>query len=100
MPKADRMFGLSRLMEQCPGIKPFVYLFIAVVLIIWGEVYISGAATIEDLEGNLGAVVGMEYYSIDEIVVLVGPAWGYNVSRAGIVTLDDGEFDLKEVVTT
>jgi hypothetical protein len=34
------MFGLSRLMEQCPGIRPFVYGFIALVIIIWAEVYL------------------------------------------------------------
>jgi len=97
MPKADQMFGLSRLMEQCPGIKPFVYGFIALIIIIWAEMYLCGAATISDLEGDLERVVGIEYYSIDEIIVLVGPAWGYNVSRSGIVSLDGGEFDLMGV---
>jgi len=94
VPKADRMFGISRLMEQCPEIKPFIYGFIALMIIIWAEIYISGAVTVSDLEGDLETVVGIEYYSFDEIMVLVGPAWGYNVSRDGIVTLNDGEFDL------
>lgn len=40
MPKADRMFGLSRLMEQYPEIKPLVYLFMALVIIIWVEMYL------------------------------------------------------------
>jgi hypothetical protein len=40
MPKADQMFGLARLMEQYPGIKPFIYGFIALVIIIWAEVYL------------------------------------------------------------
>lgn len=97
MPKADRMFGLSRLMEQYPGIRPFIYGFIVMIIIIWGAAYLGDAATIADLEEDLASVPGIEYYSIDEIVVLVGPAWGYNVNRAGIVTLDDGEFDLREV---
>ena len=98
MPKADQMFGLSRLMEQCPEIKPFVYGFIALIIIIWAETYLCGAATIEDLAGDLEEIVGIEYYSFDEIVVVVGIGWGYNVSRDGIVMLNDGEFDLREVI--
>jgi hypothetical protein len=41
MPKADRMFGLSRIMEQYPGIKPFIYGFIVMVIIIWAEVCLT-----------------------------------------------------------
>ena len=98
MPKADQMFGLARIMEQCPGIKPFIYGFIVMVIIIWTGVHLGDAATISDLEDDLGAVVGIEYYSLDEIMFLVGPAWGYNVSQDGIVTLNDGEFDLREMI--
>lgn len=40
MPKADRMFGFSQLMEQYPETKPFIYGFIALVIIIWVEMYL------------------------------------------------------------
>ncbi len=94
MPKADRMFGLSRLMEQCNAVKYAVICIVIILMLVWWAAYLGDAATSEDLERDLAVVVGIEYYSIDEIMVAVGPAWGYNVSRDGIVTLDDGEFDL------
>ena len=37
----------------------------------------------------MGRVEGLEGYTLDELVVLVGPAWGYDVSREGIVALAD-----------
>lgn len=98
MPKADQMFGFARLSRRYPETKWFVALVVGLVLVFWGVANYGDAATITDLEGDLEEVVGIEYYSIDEIMFLVGPAWGYNVSQDGIVTLDDGEFDLRDVI--
>lgn len=98
MPKADRMFGLFRLMEQCPEVKYAAICIIIIIMLAWGSVYLGEAATIADLEKDLASVPGIEYYSFDEIMVLVGPAWGYNVIRSGMVSLDDGEFDLMSVI--
>ena len=44
---------------------------------------------IADLRADLARVEGLEGYTLDELVVLVGPAWGYDVSREGIVALAD-----------
>lgn len=52
------------------------------------------AATLADLGADLARVEGLEGYTLDELMVLVGVAWGYNCSREGVVTLVDGTFDL------
>lgn len=57
----------------------------------------SNGATIADLETDLATIEDIESYSFDELVTLVGPAWNYDVPRNGIVTLDDGIFDLREL---
>jgi hypothetical protein len=44
-------------------------------------------------------LLGYENYSIEELAVLVGVAWGYNATESGMVYLDDGTiFDLSEVI--
>jgi proline dehydrogenase len=53
---------------------------------------ISGGATIEDLVNDLERIP--ENTTIDEIIFIVGCAWNYNVSENGIVTLEDGHYDL------
>lgn len=53
---------------------------------------ISGGATIEDLVNDLERIP--ENTTTDEIIFIVGCAWNYNVSENGIVTLEDGYYDL------
>ena len=61
-------------------------------LIMLVLVGISGGATIEDLVNDLERIP--ENTTIDEIIFIVGCAWNYNVSENGIVTLEDGYYDL------
>ena len=61
-------------------------------LIMLVLVGISGGATIEDLVNDLERIP--ENTTTDEIIYVVGCAWNYNVSENGIVTLDDGYYDL------
>lgn len=97
MPKADQFFGLGKLMEQYPESKYFIALIIGLTLVLWGCANYGEAATLAALKSDLSSIEGIEYYSLDEFMVIVGPAWGYNVSRDGIVTLVDGKVDLKTV---
>jgi len=53
---------------------------------------ISGGATIEDLVNDLERIP--ENTTTDEIIFVVSCAWNYNVSENGIVTLEDGYYDL------
>jgi len=53
---------------------------------------ISGRATIEDLVNDLERIP--ENTTTDEIIFVVSCAWNYNVSENGIVTLEDGYYDL------
>lgn len=53
---------------------------------------ISGGATIEDLVNDLERIP--ENTTTDEIIFIVSCAWNYNVSENGIVTLEDGYYDL------
>jgi hypothetical protein len=61
-------------------------------LIMLVLVGISGGATIEDLVNDLERIP--ENTTTDEIIFIVGCAWNYNVSENGIVTLEDGYYDL------
>jgi len=61
-------------------------------LIMLVLVGISGGATIEDLVNDLERIP--ENTTTDEIIFVVGCAWNYNVSENGIVTLEDGYYDL------
>lgn len=45
-----------------------------------------------DLWGNLTRLQRGEF-TLDELMVIVGVAWGYNVSKDGIVTLPGGDTD-------
>jgi hypothetical protein len=62
-------------------------------LIMLVLVGISGGATIEDLVNDLERIP--ENTTTDEIIFVVSCAWNYNVSENGIVTLEDGYYDLK-----
>ena len=53
---------------------------------------ISGGATIEDLVNDLERIP--ENTTTDEIIFVVSCAWNYNVYENGIVTLEDGYYDL------
>jgi hypothetical protein len=61
-------------------------------LIMLVLVGISGGATIEDLVNDLERIP--ENTTTDEIIFVVSCAWNYNVSENGIVTLEDGYYDL------
>jgi len=61
-------------------------------LIMLVLVGISGGATIEDLVNDLERIP--ENTTTDEIIFIVSCAWNYNVSENGIVTLEDGYYDL------
>jgi len=61
-------------------------------LIMLVLVGISGGATIEDLVNDLERIP--ENTTTDEIIFVVSCAWNYNVSENGIVTLEDGHYDL------
>ncbi len=84
-------------MEQYPESKYFIALIIGLTLVLWGCANYGEAATLADIKSDLSSIEGVEYYSFDELMVVVGPAWGYNVSKDGIVTLDGGAVDLKMV---
>ncbi len=59
---------------------------------------ISGIMSVADFEERLESTTSIERLTLDELLEIVGPAWGCNVSREGIVTLTDGTFDLAAVV--
>jgi len=61
-------------------------------LIMLVLVGISGGATIEDLVNDLERIP--ENTTTDEIIFVVSCAWNYNISENGIVTLEDGHYDL------
>lgn len=58
--------------------------------ILWPE----EGPTLLDLWSDLDRVEGLETYSLEELRVLVGPAWGYNVTKTGTVSIGAEQFDL------
>lgn len=74
-------------------------LVLLLIVGLWDKCDAAETTPAEDLQYRLDSVVGWEDYPIDERMVLVGVAWGYNVSRTGIVHFGDGAtYDLRGVV--
>jgi len=103
MPKADSFFGLDRILEGHPTLRTFIIWLLLTGALVYGCLWLADGAEVElefiewtemnsteELQYLLGNVYGFEAWDLDEKVVLVGVAWGYNVSRDGVVTLDDG----------
>jgi len=95
MSKAYSFFAFGRILESHPTLRTFILWLLLTGTLVWGCCWLVDGAEVqmnatEDLQYLLGNVYGFESWDLDEKVVLVGVAWGYNVSWDGTVTLDDG----------
>jgi hypothetical protein len=101
MPKTDPFYTLGRILEDHPTAKTILQWALLTGALVYVCLCLADGAEIqsisahpmnatEDLQYLLSNVYGFESWDIDERVVLVGVAWGYNVSMDGMVTLDDG----------